>query len=318
MIVLTGLVILIGKNHFLLGSLYSILLWPLILSICLKALIAIRKGKFNQEKYLSIIGGLLLLSWAYDHIPRINWEGEKIEQKQLSILTYNLFFKNQYKQQVINEIKANKPDVLLVQELSSAWDQKLQASVYTSYKYRKTFVNNRTRGIGIFSRYPILSHHLINNRRGLPVFQICELSLDGQNIVMVNTHMSSPARVVEDPDAPFFPVYQANYTKRESEWEQLENYLETHFPDHPKIIAGDLNTMKIEGLYRQIRHNWVDVFAKKGEGWSYTFPNAAQFPFPMITLDYIFGKGIKPLEAKVLKGGSSDHFAVWGKIAICE
>jgi len=318
MIVLSGLAILLGKNHFFLGSIYAILLWPLIAYIALKMLIVLRRRKLKKEKYLLIVGALLLLSWAYDHIPRIDWSRAQTSEQSISVLSYNLFFKNQYKQQIVNEIKAHKTDVLLVQELTAAWDAKLRASVYASYKYRKTFINNRTRGIGIFSRHPILSHHLIKNRRGLPIFQICELSVEGKKVVMVNVHMSSPAKVVEDPDAPFWPVYQANYAKREAEWQELEDYLVAHFPDHPQIVAGDLNTMKIEGLYRQIRHDWTDTFAKKGEGWSFTFPNAAQVPFPLITLDYILGKGIKPLEASVLKKGSSDHFAIWSKIAICE
>ncbi|MEM6345321.1 MAG: endonuclease/exonuclease/phosphatase family protein [Bacteroidota bacterium] len=323
LIVLSGLIILIGKNHFFLGSIYAILLWPLIIASGLKLISVLRSriaigSKKTKTWPVLLIGPLLLLSWTYDHLPRLDWSGSAATKKELSILSYNLFFKNNYKQQTVNEIKANLPDVLLVQELSSAWHSKLGASVYKHYQYRKTFVNNRTRGIGIFSRYPIRSHHLIKNRRGLPIFQVCELTVQGEKVVLVNAHMSSPARVVEDPDAPFWPVYQANYALREAEWAELEAYLSEYFPEHPHIVAGDLNTMKMEGLYRQIRHSWTDVFAKQGEGMGLTFPNSAHFPFAIITLDYILGRGVKPLEARVLKKGSSDHFAIWGKVAICE
>ncbi|MFK7923272.1 MAG: endonuclease/exonuclease/phosphatase family protein [Bacteroidia bacterium] len=318
LLLLLGVMMLLGKNHYLLGSVYGVLLWPFLILIGIKFWIARARKRLKQEKYLLILGGLLLASWTYDHIPRINWDRETVEQRQLNVLTYNLFFKNQYPQQIINEIKVTKPDVLMVQELTPEWNTKLQPSVYARYKYRKTFLDRRTHGFGIFSTYPILSHHLIKNERSQAIFQICELLIDGKKIVMINAHMASPAKIVEQPDLDVISVFKHNYAKREAQWAQLEAYLGEHFPEHPKVIAGDLNTMKIEGLYRQIRHQWVDAFAKQGEGWRCTFPNVAAIPFPVITLDYILGQGIKPLEAKVLKGGSSDHFAVWAKIAICE
>ncbi|MEL7535032.1 MAG: hypothetical protein AAFN10_27260 [Bacteroidota bacterium] len=120
LIVLTGLILLLGKNHFFLGSVYAILLWPLIIFCGWKGISVLRSSKQNKTWPVLLIGGLLLLSWTYDHLPRLDWNDSTATKKELSILSYNLFFKNQYKQQTINEIKANLPDVLLVQELSAA------------------------------------------------------------------------------------------------------------------------------------------------------------------------------------------------------
>lgn len=308
--------LLLGKNHYLLGSIYGLLLWPFLILIGIKFIRVLNKQQLKKEKYLLILSSLLLVSWGYDHAARLDWKSDANQQKQLSVLTYNLFFKNQYPQQIINEIKDTKPDILMVQELTPNWNTQLQSSLSPHYKYHKTYLDHHTHGFGIFSKYPILSYHLIKNERSQPIFQLCELLVDGKEIVMINAHMASPARVVEKPDLDFLAVFKHNYLQRQRQWTKLEAYLKQHFPEHPKIVAGDLNTMKIEGLYRQIRHEWEDIFAKQGEGLSLTFPNVATIPFPVITLDYILVQGATPIKAEVLKKGSSDHFAVFGTFAI--
>ncbi|MEL6257409.1 MAG: endonuclease/exonuclease/phosphatase family protein [Bacteroidota bacterium] len=87
--------------------------------------------------------------------------------------------------------------------------------------------------------------------------------------------------------------------------------------DSPRIIAGDLNTMRIEPLYREIRSEWNNLFAKKGSGLGWTFPNISSIPFPLITLDYILYRGaIQAIECKVLQRSSADHLAVFGSFKI--
>lgn len=313
-LIISGIIFLIGKNHFILGSLLGLSQIPIII-IGAWILWRRRKKSFGKNhKILLVIVGLLILNWSYEHVRRINLKSASGTENEVSILTYNLYFKNKYQRQIINEIKKTDADIVVVQELTSAWDRGLKKEIYQKYKHRKTYVNDGTLGLGIFSKYPIESCEYIGTNPKFPINQIGKILVNDKALVVVNSHLASPAKAVENPDNFLFH-YKANYQLRTKQWKQLEKYLTNNYKGIPQVIAGDLNTMKIEPLYHEIRHEWKDLFAKKGWGLSHTFPNVAKIPVPVLTLDYVLYRGnIKPIESEVLKGSSSDHFAVFGKI----
>jgi endonuclease/exonuclease/phosphatase (EEP) superfamily protein YafD len=105
----------------------------------------------------------------------------------------------------------------------------------------------------------------------------------------------------------------ANMKKREKQWGRLAQHLQSKSGcEERRIIAGDLNTMRPEPLYRKMTKELVDAFAEAGEGPGATFPNLVSVPpFPMVRLDYVLLKGpLKPKEVKVLPDSGSDHLAV--------
>ena len=316
LLIVIGSVCLIGKHHFFLGSLLGILQVPIIIiggGILWRRR---KKGIRPLHKMLGVLIGLLMLNWTYEHIRRVSLPPPTETHQEISLLTYNLFFKNKYRQQIIREIQHTDADILVVQELTPSWNSALEKEVYSKYPYRKTYIHRGTHGLGIFSQYPIKFCEYLKNESGLPVNQISAISINGKALVLVNSHWASPAIAVENPEN-FWMYYQSNAQERTTQWGKLAAHLESQYPGNPLIIAGDLNTMKIEPLYREIRHSWKDLFAKKGKGLGGNFPNIAHFPMPVITLDYILYRGnVKPIEAKVLEGSSSDHLAIWGKVKI--
>lgn len=315
-ILLFGSILLLGKFHYLLGSLLWLFQVPLML---IGGLILWRRRKTGfkkTHKFLGLIVGLLLINFLFEHFSRINFQRTTNTNQELSILTYNLYFKNKYPKQIINEINQTNPDILVLQELTSTWETNLQEQVYKRYKYRKTYVNNRTHGLGILSKYPITTCEYLKNKSGIPVSQVATVQLGKKELVLVNTHLASPAIAVENPDQ-FFKYYKSNVRNRTHQWTKLNAFLTQKHKDKPQLIAGDLNTMKIEPLYQQMRHDWNYLFTRKGKGFGWNFPNVSSVPIPLITLDYLLYRGnIAPVEAEVLKGSSSDHFAILGKVKI--
>lgn len=311
-----GIIFLLGKFHFLLGCFLEIIQMPFIL-VGFFILLRRRSKKFLFiHKILLLVVSMLLLNFLYENIRRINFKNVSNTNKEVSILTYNLFFKNKYPNPIIKEIKEVEADIVILQELTSDWDQVLKNTIYKKYKYQKTYINNGTHGLAVISKYPIQSCEYLKNSSGLPVNQICKIKINDKDLILVNSHLSSPAIAVENPEK-FLTYYKANTQRRFDQWETLNKYLNKKYPNNLQIVAGDLNTMKIEPLYREIRHEWNDLFTKKGSGPSWNFPNSSRIPYPLITLDYILFKGnIKPIESKILKGSSSDHFAVFGKVEI--
>ncbi|MEM6261968.1 MAG: endonuclease/exonuclease/phosphatase family protein [Bacteroidota bacterium] len=315
-LIVLGALFLVGKYHFLLGSLLGLFQWPIII---IAGLILWRKRKTglkNIHKILLVVTTLLLLNWGYEQARRIGFEGVAGTEKEVSILTYNLFFKNTYPQQILNEINSTDADILIVQELTSKWNDHLSRQVYSKYPFRKTYIHNGTHGLGILSKYPIRSCTYLKNGRGLPVSQISAFLINGKELVVANSHFASPAIAVENPEN-FFSLYQQNFHTRNEQWESLQGYLQENHLGVPQVVSGDLNTMKIDPLYREIRYTWKDLHAGKGTGLGWNFPNVSRVPFPLITLDYILYRGnIKPLESKVLPGSSSDHLAIFGRIEL--
>ena len=205
--------------------------------------------------------------------------------------------------------------MLALQELTPAIEAKLENSIGKKYLYRKTLPLEGTNGIGLYSRYPIISSEYLQfNER--PFAQITLLEIKGKKIQVINVHLASPARAVEDPEN-FLSLYSFNYNIRKEQWRLLSEVVNKNKDNYSlQLLVGDLNTTRYEPLFREIKTEWVDLYDQAGNGLGLNFPHSEKMN-PVFTLDYIFGRGlIEALELKVVEGGGSDHLAISGKIKI--
>jgi len=317
---MSGTIFLVGQQHFLIGSLLGASHW---IVICWGLLICWRRRREWSlvHKILLVCCSLLILNASVDRIRRIGNSSPPQKGTEVDILTYNLLFKNKYKAQIIHEIQQTKANIIFIQEITPAWNQQLASSIYPHYPHRKTWINRRTRGLAILSTFPISDYDLIKSARNIPFAQICNVTIKGKKVSLINAHLASPAAAVEHPEE-FLSQYKKVAAERATQWDKLTYLTELKTSNKltqptASIIGGDLNTMTIEPLYRHIRHSWKDLFASKGSGWGATFPHVASIPFPLIKLDYILYQGsVKGLESRVLPGSSSDHFGLWGKVLL--
>ncbi len=304
------IILLVGNSHFILGSIYGFLDFPII-AISIIFLIY-QYNKKNDLKYCIIFLSTLIFGsfYLFNMIQRIDISRKEKTSEAISILSYNLFFKNKYKTKITNEISKTNPDILIVQELTNSWVSNLEQTIGNKYKYRKLFPKKGTKGLGIYSKFPI-SKSTIHS-----YCQINKIKVKNKNLIVVNSHLASPAIAVENPDK-FLDYFKSNFEERNSQWEKIEAQLKDEKEETPIIIAGDLNTMKIESLYRKIRLKWADLHSKNGDGFSWTFPNTHNIKYPFLTLDYIlYNKNVRGVNSEVLKNSSSDHLALLGKIKI--
>lgn len=308
--------LLIGKDHFLLGSLLGLTQYILI---GLGVFLIIRrhnKGfKLIHSLFLIIVAGVFIHA-IYDHAWRLRWMRPVENPKEISILSSNLFFKNKHKQNIVNEIEQNPTDLLFVQELTPSWKSTLAPLVHKRYTYHKEFISKYTYGSGIYSSYPILSSKFLQNSANQPFCHIVEVKIQEKKVVFVNIHLASPAIAVENPEH-FYSLYQQNAKDRAKQMKEIEAYLKENHKTQTAVMVGDLNTPRLEPLYRITRHHWADLHKKVGWGMGWTFPNVGNIPFPFITLDYILYRGsIKGKKFKVLPNSSSDHLSIWGVVEI--
>lgn len=303
------LLILIFKSHFLLSSLYGLFEIPLLILVLISFKTLRFQKKFNYYLFYSV-GIVFLISFLFNRLPRIKYNLTDSTEKKIIVHSYNLFFKNNFKQKIINEILESNSDILVVQELTPNWQTKLNSKLKGKYKFKALKPSNGTRGLGIYSKFPITKTKYFEQS------QLSKIKIGKKELIIVNCHLVSPAIAVETPEK-FIQYYKLNYSQREKQWNNIETHLNTNYSKYPILIAGDLNTMKNENLYRQIRKNWNDLLAKEGAYFNWTFPNSHKIKYPFLTLDYILHNNkIKGINGKVLKESSSDHLSIIGDIKI--
>ena len=261
-------------------------------------------------KYSSILIALICLTEiGFGLYSKTNLRQEGSESvTEIKIMTYNLLFKNPDPAKSAALIKETDPDILFVQELTPQWSTLIDQVVGERYPYKIAQPLNGYHGIAIYSKYEIDNQVLLNTQSGKP-FAICgDLRLGNHTIQLINVHLSSPGGAVEHP-RQFIPLYAENYAIRTGQIKEL-NRLTDDTAYTAQILAGDLNTLQCEPIYKQLRLHWVDTGERVFRWSRFNFPNSSRL-MPIMTLDYIMGRGsLRLQDSEVIREGSSDHFPV--------
>jgi len=270
--------------------------------------------KNNVVKYYTILIGLTLLFEVGFTLYSDSNIASKGLDKEITVMSYNLFFKNKNQDQSISIIKKANPDILFVQELTPTWASKIEKSLGGSYKYKLTKSLKGTHGIGIYSKYKISNQEFLKNSANKPFAQIVNLSVEDKSIQLINTHLASPAIAVENKDK-FLSLFRANYQIRKEQIINLNELAENQNYDC-QLLVGDLNTLHSEPIFKRLKLKWVNSNNGILRWLKYNFPHSSKI-IPIVTLDYILGRGkLKFIESKVIEGGSSDHLAIMTKMKI--
>lgn len=310
-----SVVILAGRNNIFLGSILGLLRW-IVVAIGIGLLyLTLRRITHKSYKVALIISTLLLLaeySWNKTHEKSL---GRPELTDEVSLMTYNIFFKNSNPQSSLTKIEEVEPDILVIQELTTAWKTELENSIGHRYRYKKIRVLEGTHGIGIYSKFPIAGYQLLGST-SRPYAQVLELNIHNKKVQLFNVHLASPAIAVEHPEN-FITLFKSNYELRRQQLESIDSIAsQTQSKFNAQILVGDLNTTRYEPIYRNLTLEWVDFYSVTGTGFGFNFPNSKKME-PLLTLDYIFGRGdIGVTEMKIIDGGSSDHLALAGKIKL--
>jgi len=141
-----------------------------------------------------------------------------------------------------------------------------------------------------------------------------KLTLKDKSIQLINTHLASPAIAVENKDR-FLSLFKANYQIRKDQIIHLIKLAENEEYDC-QLLVGDLNTLHSEPIFKRLKLKWVNSNYGLLRWMKFNFPHSSKI-FPIVTLDYILGRGkLKFIESKVIDGGSSDHLAIMTKVKI--
>lgn len=236
------------------------------------------------------------------------------DARQLTLMTYNLTSKKADPAHLAANILEANADFVAVQELGVKVADYLEAHLSKTYPYYYMHTEEDFFGVGmgVFSRYPILSEEYWRVHRA---HQRVTLDFHGQIITLYNTRPIYPF------DTP------RGFTDHK---EEVSALLErANQETGPVILMGDFNMTDQSNSYHLIAQSYVDVYRAVGWGMGFTFPAAEPdldmlphtlrrlLTVPVVRLDYVFiNDDFSPVEAHVWPdSGQSDHRPLYVVIA---
>jgi endonuclease/exonuclease/phosphatase (EEP) superfamily protein YafD len=193
---------------------------------------------------------------------------------RLRLMSANLLMVNRDTAGITGEIRAARPDVLFVQELTPDWLRALsQPELQALLPHRLVEPHPPTDsfGIGILSRLP-LADAALQDLDGVPL-ATATVELAGTPVRLYNVH-TLPPRTAE-----YYPIWRQQLTR-------LAALLDSE--SGAVILGGDLNVTQHAAWYRQlVRGSVRGAHEQCGRGLATTWPNG-RFPVPSIRLDHLF------------------------------
>lgn len=266
-----------------------------------------------------IVGAFVFIwFWGELFIPRIDLKSAT--GPTLSVMTYNVLAWHEQYDPILETIRTENPDILLLQELNTGLASILQNELVDVYPYQILEPLDNPAGIGVVSKFPIRIEEEISSDLWIGGPQILELDWNGQQIKLVNFHMT--------PTTGFLPLddTEKSIRLREQEAHILAGLTN---PSGSAIIGGDANTSSLSDAYQTITNGLVDAYRSAGFGFGHTFPGSTipesdrphigdlYVPAWVIRIDYILHTedwiAISARTARI--DGVSDHRGVIVELA---
>lgn len=274
------------------------------------------------------------------YVPLNLFAGEKPDET-IKLLSYNtMAFANRQphtkesSNEVLEYLVSSKADIICLQEY--IWGGKLKQQDITyalrDYKYRHyhSFANGLN-GLGIFSRYPILSAtpvEMESRTNGAIVYRV---KVNQDTLLIINNHLESNkiaeadkemySNMLDDPNKQNLTSGSRQLLKkvaeasvvRASQADALAAIIDKS-DEKGIIVCGDFNDSPISYSHRVLSRNLNDAFVESGNGLGISY-NRNRFYF---RIDHILlSRNLKAYDCVVDRSvNASDHYPIWCHISL--
>jgi endonuclease/exonuclease/phosphatase (EEP) superfamily protein YafD len=261
-----------------------------------------------RRRWLAVAGAALVvahLAWILPGAVRATpLPPGALTAPRLRVMSANLLMSNPDTQGIVDEVLAEDPDVLVVQELSAHWQAALESGeVARHLPYHVAEARETPFGVGLYSRYP-LEDAEIWYAWGAPVAR-ATVRVQGLPVRLYDVH-------------PLPPLHAAWVTN----WSEALEAVRAEVERDPArggalVVAGDFNmTRHARWFERFTALGLRDAHEDRGRGLATTWPNGTLL-VPPIQLDHVFvSPDVACLSVREGRGRGSDHRPLLLELAI--
>lgn len=217
----------------------------------------------------------------------------KSERAKIRVLLSNVFTANPQSERLIELVRSEAPDVVVLEEVDDRWTNEL-AVLNPLLPYSKIVSRPDNFGIGIWSRFPLLETTVIETGEYDVPSISARIDLSGHRVTILATH-------------PVPPLSAVGFNDRNAQLSALAALVQRS--SGPIILLGDLNVTMWSPYYEKLIRESGLRDARKGFGVLATWPT--NVPMMMIPLDHCL---ISPsIEVRAIKTGrpiGSDHLPI--------
>lgn len=260
---------------------------------------------FVNKKF--IIGVILSFCLVYSNYSTISPYYKNLSNipkgETLKVGLFNVLTSNKHYDKLLDEIKLQNPDIVILQEVDNAWVSNIQ-SLKKEYPYYKNYPREDNFGISLYSKIPLKNIAT----EFWDAYSVPVMVADTGEIKIYCTHTLPPASF--------------DYIKTRNKMLQRIGEILGKAPHRGEnvLVAGDLNTTSFSKAYRLANPslNSYPIYdainyipAAKGT-W-----NAKHPPFFRITLEHILTtENIVPTKTTLGNPFGSDHLPVFAEFII--
>lgn len=254
---------------------------------------------FPLGVFIAFYGSLFLPQLPFTALP-------ERRQQQVTAMTFNMLFSNTDYDAISKMIKANAPDIVGIQEVPPNGDAVWIKRFSSEYPYSAFRPVEEGHNVGIISRFPLKNVTMLSNppmRRALSA----TVSFDDKPLQVIVSHLTP-----NYPSNEFIKLAPEWYTRRANEVTYIRTLIQQR--RLPTIMLCDCNYVDTSQAYARTHEVMQDSFREVGWGFGHTI--RGQY-FRPGRIDFIwYTKELKPVEARVAEGGSSDHLPVVARLKI--
>ena len=248
---------------------------------------------------LVALGGDVAVLWPYRGLgPEIRTGASCPEDRRLTVMIANVLLTNRQSQTLLDEVRAEKPDVFLAMEVDDWWDRTLEPLAEEMPETAKRITGSYY-GIRLFSRLPLVSPEIrFLAGRDTPSVVTGIRLRDGGTFTFLGLHPRPPL-----PGQSALPrdaeLYAAGQLLRER--------------GGPAVLAGDLNATPWEDAVERLRRISGLLDPRRGRGFVHSFD--ARSWWAKWPLDQVFhGPAFSLLSLARLAPIGSDHDPVLARL----
>lgn len=300
---------------------YIILIIPLVVACLLVITLILLVGGYWIPA-VTVLAIAVLINWRTKAFA-LNFRSSQNSEKgkvALKVLTYNLnraystSVNNGSEQDVINLIKEQEADIVLLQEFNPTLYSEINEGLKKSYPHG-TLNDEGNRFKSVFSRYPISDYQQLTSNGETQPICVMRVEINGRTCYVVTCHLMSNNfsvvyREIKGQDLRLIAgIKKVNHSIRQGcairrqQVDVLLDYLKEI--DAPVLICGDFNDIaKSVTLQKFSKGGFSDAWWNRGFGFGFTYWGMKM----RFRLDHIlYNERLTPSWIRVVHSNLSDH-----------